>query len=228
MSAPFYPPAPTPQPMQSPKAPGTGWVAVVAGVIALVAAFLPWYQPRLTGPINTGGIQISAYHSWSGFFFLIAAPLVLVVFGLMWLQALRGRTNSRFAGAADPVRALAVQSIVMGVVAAALGALSSVLVKSHYKGWDEVASSAKQAGGSLSKGPQIGLYLLFVAALLMIVAGALGLVVKGVPSDPTAFGQPQFGQPQQFGGPPPQFQPPTNHGYGEPQPPQPNPYPSSN
>ena len=178
----FVSPPPPPPSMSgvSPTKPSpVGWVAVAAGVLGLLALVLPWYAPKLSKPI--GGVTGSAgsYHAWSGFFFLVAAPILLIVFAVLWFQALRGRPNSRFAGSANPTRSLSVQSVVAGSIALVLGLLSVVLMPRHYKDWDLIAKQVKTLGATLQKNPQPGLYAMLVGAVLLIAAGIAGLVLSG-------------------------------------------------
>ena len=87
---------------------------------------------------------------------------------MLWLQALRGQPNSRFAGSANPTRSLATQSIVAGAIALVLGLLSFVLMSHHYKDWDAVAKAVKTAGSTLQKNPQPGLYAVLLGGVLLI------------------------------------------------------------
>jgi hypothetical protein len=177
-NAPVPPPPAAAAPVPASKAPPTGWLAVAAGVLGLLALFLPWYHPKLTKSIDALKIDAKPYHAWSGFFFLVLAPLALIVFGVLWVQALTGRGNSRYVSSSNPLRTLSVQSIGAGVVALLLALLSVPLVKSHYKDWDEAVKIAKEHGSSITRGPQVGLYLLVLGAVLLIIAGVLGLLTK--------------------------------------------------
>jgi hypothetical protein len=164
-----------------------GWAAIPAGVLGLLALFLPWFSPKLSKPVNGVSNLGTSYHAWSGFFFLVAAPLLLIVFAVLWLQALRGRPNSRFAGSTDPNRSLALQSIVAGAIALVLGLLSIPLMTHHYKDWNAVAREVKSLGATLQRGPQPGLYLLLLGAVLLILVGVAGLVTSGSPAAPAAY-----------------------------------------
>ncbi len=205
-------PAPPPLPVAPtgpPAKAGVGaYPALAAAVLGLLGLLLPWYSPKLSRSLPDLQIQPLTYHAWSGWFFLVAAPIALIAYGMFWLQALRGRHNSRFAASADPVRTLSMQSIIAGVVALALALLSTVLVKHHYKNWDEAARLAQSQGASLQKNPQLGLYCGILGALALIAAGAIGLLLKSAgsaagpsASGPVAFGAQQF-EGQQFGAQP--------------------------
>ena len=172
------PPPPSMSPGATTKAGPGGWVAVAAGVLGLLGLVLPWYAPKLSKPIPDAALGNTDYHAWSGFFFLIIAPVLLILFAVLWFQAMKGKQNSRFAGSADPNRSLALQSIAAGVVAVALGLLSIAIMKNHYKDWDLAARAAKSAGSSLEKNPQFGLYAVLLGGALLIVAGIVGLVMK--------------------------------------------------
>ena len=211
------PPPPPPPPMPNAgvatKAGPAGWAAVAAGVLGLLGLVLPWFTPKLSKPVaGVTKLGASSYHAWSGFFFLVAAPVLLILFGVLWFQAMRGQHNSRFAGAADPVRAMSIQSIGAGVIALALALVSFPLMKSHYKNWSLAAKEFKAAGSNLEQNPQLGLYAVILGAVVLIATGALGLVMKPVVANgagpgagPSAYPGPQggFGAPQQggFGGP---------------------------
>ena len=196
-NAPMPPAAPTPAPAG--RAAQTGWLGVVAGIFGLLALILPWYQPKLTKSVESLQLSAKPYHAWSGLFILIVGPLILVAFAIVWVQALIGKMNARFAGSADPHRSMAMQSIVAGAVALVVALLSYPLVKSHYSNWDETARDAKAAGSSLTRGVQPGLWLLIVGGVLMLLAGVLALVLK-----PTAPAQPGFAAPQEYHQPPQQ------------------------
>jgi hypothetical protein len=155
------------------------WGAVAAGVLGLLALVLPWYSPQVSKPVNGVTDHGASYHAWSGFFFLVAAPVLLILFAVLWLQARRGQPNSRFAGSTNPTRSLATQSVVAGAIALVLGLLSTVLMSHHYKDWDLVAKQYKSLGATLQKNPQPGLYALLLGALLLLVVGIVGLVTSG-------------------------------------------------
>jgi hypothetical protein len=160
-----------------------GWLAVAAGVLGVLALVLPWYSPKLSKPINGVSDLGSKYHAWSGFFFLVIAPVLLILFAVLWLQALRGRPNSRFAGAENPNRALALQSIIAGLAALVLGLLSIVLMSHHYKDWDAASKEAKSLGSSLEKNPQLGFYALMIGGVFLLGAGIIGLVLNAAKPD---------------------------------------------
>ena len=147
----------------------------------------------------------ASYHAWSGFFFLVAAPILLIVFAVLWFQALRGRPNSRFAGSANPTRSLAVQSVVAGLIALVLGLLSTVLMSHHYKDWGLIAKQVKTVGATLQKNPQPGLYALLLGAAVLTAVGIAGLVAAGrsAPVGPNAA------TPNGYGPVPGGYYPPT-------------------
>lgn len=175
-----------------------GWGAVVAGLLGLLALVLPWYAPKLSKPVDGVTDLGVSYHAWSGFAFMVAAPILLIVFAVLWLQALRGRHNSRFAGSANPTRSLSLQSVVAGVVAFALGLLSFVLMSHHYTDWNQLTEKIKPLGATLQKNPQPGLYALLVGALLLIAVGIAGLVLAGR-TGPAAVGTPGAPTPGDYG-----------------------------
>ena len=215
------PPPPMSRDAVATKAGPIGWGAVAAGVLGLLALILPWFTPKITGaerPATSG----TSFHPWNGFFFLIIAPVVLILAAVMWFQAMQGKHNSRFAGSDNPVRSLSVQSIIFGVVSLALGLLSFVILTATYKfktgagtlSWSEASRELKAVRDTLSRGPQIGLYLLFLGALMLIAVGVIGLLTKptvapgsavdqgGNGSSPGFEGAPQgYGDPSGYGGP---------------------------
>ena len=188
----FVSPPPPPSMPPPPVMPGAaaakpgpiGWVAVAAGVLGVLGLVLPWYSPKLSKPVEGVTGHIASYHAWSGFVFLVAAPVLLIVFSVLWFQALRGKPNSRFAGMPNPTRSLATQSLVAGAIALALALVSFVLMKRHYKNWDLVAKEIKTLGATLEKNPQPGLYAVLLGAVLLIAAGAAAVFMPGSPAAP--------------------------------------------
>ncbi len=179
VSNPMYPPPPPPPPAKpsgpAAKAPALGYLAVAGGVLGVLGLVLPWYVPQFSHSIDGQQISKISYHAWSGYFVLVAAPILLILAGTLWLQSLLGRTNSRFAAADNPLKVLGKQSVIYGAIALVLALLSFVVMKNHYKDWDQAASFAKSNGATLDKNPQIGLYLVILGALLVIAAGVIGL-----------------------------------------------------
>jgi hypothetical protein len=207
----FVSPPPPPPSMSgavAAKPSPVGWVAVAAGVLGLLGLVLPWYSPKLSKPVNGVTDLGASYHAWSGFFFLVAAPVLLILFAALWLQALRGQPNSRFAGSANPTRSLAIQSIVAGAIALVLGLLSTVLMSHHYKDWDAVAKAVKTAGSTLQKNPQPGLYAVLLGGVLLAAVGIAGLVMSGSSAAP-GTGPGAAPMPEGYGAAP-GYYPPSN------------------
>ncbi|MCW2528503.1 MAG: hypothetical protein JWM76_3363 [Pseudonocardiales bacterium] len=204
---------------------------MVAGVLGLLALFLPWFTPvaKAGGESSTSD---TSFHAWNGFLFMILGPLFPVAVAVFWVLAIRGSYVGKLAAAANPLKALSIQSIIAGVVAIVIGIIAFPVFTATYKiedprggknlSWDAAEKLLKGVDGSLSKGPQVGLWLLFVAGAIMLVVGVLGfLAAKKVPAGgasgqgfggqnfdgqgypPPAYGQPSF--------PPAQPQP----GYGQ-------------
>lgn len=207
------PPPPPPVPAVATKPSPVGWLAIPAGVLGLLGLVLPWYSPGLSKPIDGRTDLGASYHAWSGFFILVAAPILLILFAALWLQALRGRPNSRFAGSPNPTRALASQSIVAGAIALVVGLLSTVLMTHHYKDWDATAKLVKTLGATLQKNPQPGLYALLVGAVLLIVVGIVGLVTSGAATTAPVAAPVQDG----YGAAPTGYYPPVNPPVNPPQ-----------
>ena len=228
-----YPPnAPAPPPMSSPppveKPSPIGWAAVAAGVCGLLALFLPWFTPTATANGQTSTASAS-FHAWNGVFLLIIGPIALIVFGVLWFQAMTGRTSTRFARSANPVRTLSLQSAIAGAVAVVVGIVAFPVFGATYRitgltgdrsvKWTDAVSIADRAGIRLSRGTQIGLWILFIGGALMIVVGVVGLLTKRPTTDfPAAtYGPPAEYLPPQ--GPPAGYTPPPPPEY--PQPPAP-------
>ena len=223
-----YPPnAPAPPPMSSPApVPKPGpicWAAVVAGGCGLLALFLPWFTPTATANGQTSTASTS-FHAWNGIFLLIAGPIGLIVYGVLWFQALTGRTGFRFAANANPLRRLSIRSAVAGVVAIVVGIAAFPVFGATYRiagltgdrsvKWTDAVSLADRAGIKLSKGTQIGLWILFIGGVLMIVAGLVGLFTKPSDDVPAA----SYGPAAEYLPPPSPPGPPA--GYAPPPPPQ--------
>jgi hypothetical protein len=206
-----------------------GWAAVVAGACGLLALFLPWFTPTATANGQTSTASAS-FHSWNGVFLLIIGPIALIVYGVLWYQALSGRrTSARFAVSANPIRSLSIQSTIAGVVAIVVGMLAFPVFGATYRisglsgdqtvKWTDAVSLANRAGIKLSKGPQIGLWILFIGGVLMIIVGLVGVLTKQSTDYPAAGY-----------GPAAEYLPPPrpSAGYAPPPPPQypqPEPYP---
>jgi hypothetical protein len=239
-----YPPnAPVPPPMSSPAPPEKprpiGWAAVVAGVCGLLALFLPWFTPTATANGQTSTASAS-FHAWNGVFLLIVGPIALILFGVLWFQAMTGRMSSRFAASANPIRRLSLQSTIAGVVAVVVGCLAFPIFGATYRitgltgnrsvKWTDAVTIADRAGIKLSKGTQIGLWILFIGGALMIVVGVVGLLTKPSASEFPAAGYgppaeylPPQGPPSGYAPPPteypqPQAYPPPQQGYHPPPP----------
>ena len=223
MSTPYPPPPPTPPTTPAPpassqaavvaKAPPFGWGAVAAGVLGILALVLPWFSPSA----KVGGESTSSdtsFHAWNGYLFLVVGPALLISFGLLWFQGMRGTHNNRFASSRSPVRSLSLQSIGAGAVAIVIGILAFPVFAATYKiktstsgsaiSWGKFEKLVKAAGGSVSKGPQFGLWLLFIGGVILIVVGVLGFLAtnaanKTAPAAGDAFGGPTPGYDQPGG-----------------------------
>jgi hypothetical protein len=221
-----YPPnAPLPPPAP-PEKPGLiGWAAVAAGLCGLLALFLPWFTPTATANGQTSTASAS-FHAWNGVFLLIVGPIALIVFGVLWFQAMTGRVSSRFAASAHPVRTLSLQSAIAGAVAVVVGILAFPIFGATYRitgltgnrsiKWTDAVTIADRAGIKLSKGTQIGLWILFIGGLLMIVVGVVGLLTKQSASEFPAAG---FGPSAEYlppPGPGPGYAPPPSPEYPPP------------
>ena len=207
----------SPAPTQKPGP--IGWAAVVAGACGLLALFLPWFTPTATAGGQTSTASAS-FHAWNGVLLLIVGPIALIVFGFLWFQAMTGRTSTRFANSANPIRTLSLQSAIAGAVAVVVGILAFPIFGATYRitgltgnksvKWSDAVSIANRAGIRLSKGMQIGLWILFVGGLLMIVVGVVGLVTKqsGTEFPAAGYGPPAEYLPPQ--GPPAGYAPPPD------------------
>lgn len=166
------------------KAPRTGGLAVAAGGLGVAGLLLPWYHPRLGVPLDGITYPGATYHAWSGLRLLVLAPILLVIWAFFWIEAMRGKHHARGRSGPDPVRALGVQSIVVGGLSL-LGAVLSVFVmKPHYPDWDALARQVRARGSSLEQNPQIGLYLVVIGAVLLIATGVSVLVRAGPAAGP--------------------------------------------
>jgi len=238
-----YPPPPPPA-APAVATPFFAGVLPVAAGIGVLGAILPWFKP--VGTANGQKIgEGDAFHSWEDGRIGLIGPILMIVVAVSVSGLLRGRTPSRFAGSGNPLSSLAKWAVGTGLATAVCLGVAWAFVTDQYKftdangvkhSWDEVT----RQGISLSKGPQIGFFLVGFAALLFIAIGVLLFGNSRSTSAPAAaFGTPgyapppppaQYGVPQQ-GYPAPQaypYQPPPQYGT-QPQdpfgaPPQANPY----
>jgi hypothetical protein len=223
-NAPVPPPMPPPAPPEKPHP--IGWAAVVAGICGLLALFLPWFTPTATANGQTATASTS-FHAWNGVFLLIVGPIALIVLGVLWSQAMTGRVSTRFAASANPIRTLSLQSVIAGAVAVVVGILAFPIFGATYRitgltgnrsvKWTDAVTIANRAGIKLSKGTQIGLWILFVGGALMILVGVVGLLTKRSTSE---FPAADYGPPAEYlppQGPPSGYAPPTPQEYPQPQ-----------
>ena len=111
----------------------------------------------------------------------LVVPIALVVIAVTAIGLLLGKPRGRLSSAPDPVRSIARYAIIGGAVSAVCLLIAWFFVTSQYKfdlngtelSWDDFAARLKAAGGSLTKGPQIGYWLSVAAAALAIVGGVL-------------------------------------------------------
>jgi hypothetical protein len=197
----------------------------VGGLLGLLAFFLPWFTPKLSGSVSSN--LDTSFHAWNGYIFMIIAPVLLVLYGVLWTMALLGRWSNRFAKGSNPLRSMSLWTAISGLIAIIVGGLAFPILHSAYKiklngteySWDDFSKLAKENGASLSNGVQVGLILLFVAGAIMIVVGVMGFLAAGKAAPaPSAFGSNTFGG-VGYGQPGSGFgQPAPGSGFGQPAP----------
>ncbi len=173
-----YPPPP-PGTVTVAKAPPVMWLLPVAALLAVIGAFTPWFTPHG----EAGGVSkdFDSLYSFKDGKIGLVVPIALVVVAVMAIGLLLGKPRGRLSSAPDPVRSIARYAIIGGAVAAVCLVIAWFLLTSQYKfelagaqlSWDDFAARLKAAGGSLSRGPQIGYWLSVAAAVLAIVGGVL-------------------------------------------------------
>ncbi len=188
-------PPPPPGTVAAAKAPTVTWLLPAAALLALIGALTPWFTPHG----QAGGVSkdFDSLYSFNDGKIGLVVPIANVVVAIMAIGLLQGRTRGRLSSAPDPVRSVARYAIIAGAVSALCLVIAWFFVTSQYKfelngtelSWDDFAARLKAAGGSLTKGPQIGYWLSAAAAVVAIVGGLL-IMVQTKPTQPARSGPP--------------------------------------
>ena len=205
----FRPPPP-PGVVPTEPAPPVAWLIPLAALLAVIGAFTPWFTPEASVNGRTIDAQNSLY-SWKDGKVGLIAPIVLVIIGFTVFGLLRGKRGGRFAAAADPVKAAGRYAAIAGVVSVVCLVIAWFLVTSQYTfnglSWDELEKRLAAAGGTLSRGPQIGYFLTIAAAALAIIGGVLMMTMskRSTPATNATPPPPTYGPAPSFEkSPPPQ------------------------
>jgi Co/Zn/Cd efflux system component len=149
------------------------WLVVLAGALALVGAFTPWFRPKASAHGRSISARDSVY-TWDDGKIGILASVLLVLAGFGVLALLLGKASRRFtANGRHPVENAGRTSMIAGAVGLVVSGGAWILVPHQYKQWDEIQSEVRSIGGTLSRGPQIGFFLTVAAAILALVGGAV-------------------------------------------------------
>jgi len=178
--------APAPPPARSPIPPWA-WLFVVTGLVGAVGGILPWFRPS-AGPLHAD----SPVHSWNDGRLVIAGPLIMLGCGIWWLLALLGK---RPAGRYGEARHGVIVSTIGGALTVVSLPVAWALVPHNYRDWKIIELEAHLHGLSLSRGPQLGFWLVGVCGLAYLALGVVGLIQfrQAAPPAPT-WGRPSPGQ----------------------------------
>jgi hypothetical protein len=173
-----YPPPP-PADARPISTPRVAWLVPIAGVLAIVGAILPWFEPIGYAHGRHGSLGITS-HAWQGGAIGVLAPVVLIVIGVLVLRLL---VSSRPAKPGkNPVRRYGVLAIVFALLALlfqlfARGLILHADVSVNGKTYhlDDLAGRAGLS--AISRGTQIGFWITAAAAVIALVGGIAMLVV---------------------------------------------------
>lgn len=171
------------------KAPPWAILAISAGVLALIGLFLPWFKP------SVGDIEAEeSIYAWTVRLGLIG-PIVIAICALLWVKLML-KPSTR-----DEIDKTLRSTAIGGVVGLVAVVVSWFLVPSAYTDWDAAQAYADSVGESLSRGPQIGLWITALACIDALAAAALGYTMlkknpAAAPGGPgAAYPAPGAGQP---------------------------------
>lgn len=214
------PPPPPPPPGSVPvaKAPPAAWLIPAAALLAVIGAFTPWFTPH--GAVAGYSQDFSSLYSFKDGKVGLIAPIALLALAITVVGLLRGKVRGRLASSADPVRTAGKSAIAVGLVSVVCLVIAWFLVTTQYKftangieySWGDFESKIKAAGGSLSRGPQIGYWLTLAGAILALIAGVVMLVqAKTAPAVQRPTLPPPGGFPPPAGNQPGAFPPPAGY-----------------
>jgi hypothetical protein len=183
----------------------TEQVISVAGLLAFILSFLPWYSASL-GPIS---VSRSGWQDPSGFNDWLPVMLLFIYAVLLFLPAVGVQLNL-------PVLANAANRALIGLAIAALGVLLWAIQGLTYPNWNDLTGGFEGGG---SAGPDWAYYVTLVIGLATLVQSYLGFTQAGgslaqvgasfkartqsVQQQAQPYGTPADGQ-QQYGAPTPQ------------------------
>ena len=180
------PPPHRPGRMQE-KPPVAGWIVPVAGVLAVIGVFTPWFRPEVTA--SGGGKSITkavenALYSWKDGKIGLIAPIVLAILAVAVVGLMTGRTVSRFErGSSGPIVTAARASMIAGGISLAAVVIAWFMVPSQYSfsdggreySWDDYIKAIQGLDGvdsaGISRAPQLGYFLTVAAALVALIGG---------------------------------------------------------
>jgi hypothetical protein len=220
---PFFPPPgsfpPAPIAASAAKTPIWAWLFVGVAALAVVTAFVPWFNPVVTANGQSIHLDTSIY-AWRDGRLGLAGPLALLLLGVTWARALTGKMkNSAIVTAAD-LRKYSLYAVLAGVIGFASMAAAWLLLPHNYSDWNEAKAEVEQAGATLGRGPQVGFWLVGVASVLAIALGIYGYLTIKVPAatawqappPPVGYPAQQPFQQQPYQAPAPGYQSDPNEG----------------
>ncbi|MBV9594786.1 MAG: hypothetical protein JO147_13445 [Actinobacteria bacterium] len=197
---PAYQPPPMPYaPEPSPQVPAWAWLFVLAAILGVIGAIMPWFQPTIGGRTIPGATVV---HSWNDGRIGLLGPILMLAGGIRWFAGLIGRGQVAVARrgryVANPLKSASVYALIVGAVTLALLAVAYGLVPENYKDWDQAKQFAHQAGLSLGRGPALGFWLVLAAGGIFLALGAYGWIAfrkqaeTAAPFAATGYGAPSY------------------------------------
>jgi len=175
-----YPPVPppgTPGAVGRIVVPPVAWLVPLAGVLAAIGAFTPWFDPVGSVPGRGSARAEDSIYVWDDGKLGLIGPILVVLVAVGVAGLLLGKVPSRFtSNNRHPVENAARAAAIAGVVALAAAGISWVLVPHQYSGWDSLKTNIEAQGGTLGRGPEIGFFLTIAGGVVALVGGALMLL----------------------------------------------------
>jgi hypothetical protein len=180
------PPVEDVQPARTVFVPAIAWAVPGAAALAVLGAFLPWFQPRgtLAGQTRTFDALYSVKDKVG-----LVVPVVLVLASISVVGLLLGKPRGRLAAHPQPAHLVALYSVAAGVAGLIALVVAFAMVPSLYgfvvAGRTLSWTQYEHVGVHLTRGADLGFWLTGAAAVLALAAGVAMLVLirRDRPSD---------------------------------------------